>query len=264
MPEQQQDILITIIVASVFFVLLGVFFVVLLFLFLRRQRKNQREKEEMQIRFDKTLLNTQIEIQAQTLSYIASEIHDNIGQILYLSSIHLAQLTTTNLEEKLLQIEPLIERAHADLRSISHSLKHNSFHQIGLVESIQQLLNNIEKTGKYQTEFNLDESDEADLSIPEKDIILFRIVQEIINNILKHAAATHISVSMLRTKDTLNISVTDNGKGFDTEIIKKDRQGIGLENIFNRSKLINTSVDIISSLGNGTTITLRSTSTVNK
>ncbi|MGL6068544.1 MAG: hypothetical protein ACRC0I_07290, partial [Sediminibacterium sp.] len=78
MPEKQQDILITIIVASVFFVLIGIFLLVLLFLFLRRQRKNQREKEEMQFNFDKAILNTQIEIQDQTLSYIASEIHDNI------------------------------------------------------------------------------------------------------------------------------------------------------------------------------------------
>ena len=97
MPEKQQDILITIIVATIFFVLLGAFLLVLLFLFLRKQRKNRKEKEEMKNRFEQTMLKTQIEIQEQTLTYIASEIHDNIGQILFLAKIKAEYKTTFKL-----------------------------------------------------------------------------------------------------------------------------------------------------------------------
>jgi two-component system, NarL family, sensor kinase len=256
MPEQQQDILITIIVASVFFVLLGVFSLVLLFLFLRRQRKNQREKEEMKFKFDKTLLNTQIEIQEQTLSYIASEIHDNIGQILALVRLHIAQLAPETIIEKKDGILTLLTSASSDLRGISHNLKNNSFHQIGLVESVQQVLDIIEKTNQYETSFEYDLPEEADSLLQEKDIILFRMIQEIINNIIKHAAATSISVSMSMKNNQLNTQIKDNGKGFDTSIIKKDKQGIGINNIFERAKLIDTTVDINSSVGNGTIVTL--------
>jgi signal transduction histidine kinase len=256
MPEQQQDILITIIVASVFFVLLGVFSLVLLFLFLRRQRNNQREKEEMRFKFDKTLLNTQIEIQEQTLSYIASEIHDNIRQILTLVRLNILRLTPENVMLEKEEIENLVEKASVDLRSISHNLKTNNFHQIGLIESIQQLLDTIDKTGIYQTNFDYDLSDETDALLFEKDIILFRMIQEIINNILKHAAATQISVSIKMDGKNLKITVSDNGKGFNPNSIKKDQQGIGLNNIFERGKLIDTTVDILSLYGNGTTVVL--------
>ncbi|MEN9599688.1 MAG: hypothetical protein RL596_2007 [Bacteroidota bacterium] len=256
MPEQQQDILITIIVASVFFVLLGVFSLVLLFLFLRRQRNNQREKEEMRFKFDKTLLNTQIEIQEQTLSYIASEIHDNIRQILTLARLNILRLTPENVMLEKEEIENLVEKASIDLRSISHNLKTNNFHQIGLIESIQQLLDTIDKTGIYQTNFDYDLSDETDALLFEKDIILFRMIQEIINNILKHAAATQISVSIKMDGKNLKITVSDNGKGFNPNSIKKDQQGIGLNNIFERGKLIDTTVDILSLYGNGTTVVL--------
>lgn len=262
MPEQQQDILITIIVASVFFVLIGVFLLVLLFLFLRRQRKNQREKEEMKFKFDKTLLNTQIEIQAQTLGYIASEIHDNIGQILSLSRLHYSQLTPGNFAEKSEEIENLLDRAFSDLREISHNLKNNSFHQIGLIDSIEQLLLTIEKSGKYTTSFEYNSTNEEDVQLPEKDIILYRITQEVINNIIKHAMADHIDVVIDFTNDDFTISISDNGKGFDTNIIKENRQGIGLDNIFTRAKLIGTSVNIESELGKGTTVILKTKSSI--
>ncbi|MBR2649518.1 MAG: hypothetical protein IKD55_11800 [Sediminibacterium sp.] len=264
MPEKQQDILITIIVASVFFVLIGIFLLVLLFLFLRRQRKNQREKEEMQFNFDKAILNTQIEIQDQTLSYIASEIHDNIGQILALARLNIAQLSPDKLNEQVESILALLTTASSDLRSISHNLKNNRFHQIGLIESIQQILDTIEKTGQFETTFNYDLPEEADALLHEKDIILYRMIQEVINNILKHAAATAIHVSINMQDNQLCTKITDNGKGFDTAIIQKDKQGIGLDNIFMRAKLINTTVNIISSLGKGTTVTLITKSTLSK
>jgi signal transduction histidine kinase len=256
MPEQQQDILITIIVASVFFVLLGIFLLVLLFVFLRRQRKNEKEKEEMRNHFEKTLLKSQIEIQDQTIDYVAKEIHDNIGQILFLAKLNNNQITRENALEKANLIDDLIGRAFNDLRSISHNLKNNSFHQIGLTESIEQLLHNLERTGKFTTSFICPPSDEIDGMIHGNDIILFRIIQEVVNNVLKHSGADRIDIQITREDKTISIEIMDNGIGFNTENARNGQQGIGMKNIYSRAKLINTTVNIISAAGEGTKVTL--------
>lgn len=256
MPEQQQDILITIIVASVFFVLLGIFLLVLLFVFLRRQRKNEKEKEEMRNHFEKTLLKSQIEIQDQTIDYVAKEIHDNIGQILFLAKLNNNQITRENALEKTNLIDDLIGRAFNDLRSISHNLKNNSFHQIGLTESIEQLLHNIERTGKFTTSFTCPPSDEIDEMIHGNDIILFRIIQEVVNNVLKHAGADRIDIQITKEDKTIVIEIMDNGIGFNTDNSRNEHQGIGMKNIYSRAKLINTNVNIISAAGEGTKVIL--------
>jgi signal transduction histidine kinase len=257
MPEQQQEILVTIIVASVFLVLIGIFLLVLVFLFLRRQRKNQQEKEELKNLFEQTLLKTQIEIQDQTLSYIAYEIHDNVGQILTLAKISNIQLTKENFETQNDLIDELLGKAVSDLRGISHNLKNNRFHQIGLYESIVQLLHSIERTGKYITSFKSPHAEEFEGLIAGKDIILFRMIQEIINNIINHASAKNINLVIEHDNKIISISIIDDGVGFDTAIIKKEKQGIGLENIYSRAKMINTDVEIKSSLGVGTTVILK-------
>lgn len=256
MPEQQQDILITIIVASVFFVLLGIFLLVLLFVFLRRQRKNEKEKEEMRNHFEKTLLKSQIEIQDQTIDYVAKEIHDNIGQILFLAKLNNNQITRENALEKANLIDDLIGRAFNDLRSISHNLKNNSFHQIGLTESIEQLLHNLERTGKFTTSFSCPPSDEIDGMIHGNDIILFRIIQEVVNNILKHSGADRIDIQIAKEDKKISIEILDNGIGFNTENARNENQGIGMKNIYSRAKLINTNVNIISATGEGTKVIL--------
>ena len=148
-------------------------------------------------------------------------------------------------------------KAFSDLREISHALKNNRFHQIGLSESIRQLLHNIERTGKYSTNFDSIPSDEIDGLIHGNDIILFRIIQEIINNVLKHATASHINVSITKENNDIAVLIEDNGIGFDLAIIKQEKQGIGLHNIYTRAKMINSVVEIKSTIGVGTTIVLK-------
>ncbi|MBV9989503.1 MAG: hypothetical protein JO301_17615 [Chitinophagaceae bacterium] len=255
MPQRKEDILITIVVASVFFVLLASFVLLLLFVFLRRQRKNKQEKEEMKNRYERTLLKTQLEIQEQAFSYISQEIHDNIGQVLSLVRLNLNTLgaTITN-DEKIEQTDDLLGKAIKDLRDLSHNLQNNRIHDIGIVESIRQLLFSLEKTGQYRTQFY--SSDHFHILDANTDIILYRIIQEIVNNIIKHANATEISIEINSEPDMTAVKVCDNGIGFDTGALKSDGSGIGLQNISNRAKTINATVDIKSSPGNGTVITL--------
>ena len=255
MPKQQEDILITIVIASVFFILIGSFVLLIVFVFLRRQRKNKREKEEMKNRFAQTLLQTQLEIQEQAFTYISQEIHDNIGQILSLARLNLNTFHKANTDEaKLTQTDELLGKAIKDLREISHNLQNNRIYDIGIVESIRQLLISLEKTGHYKTSFQT--SDDFHILDTNMDIILFRMIQEIVNNIIKHASATEIHVDITSDPNHTVFYIRDNGVGFDTNALNKLRPGIGLQNIINRAKLIGATVDVKSQLGAGTSITL--------
>jgi signal transduction histidine kinase len=254
MPQRQEDILITIIVASVFFVLLGLFVLLLIFVFLRRQRKNREEKEEMKNRFEQTLLKTQLEIQEQAFSYISQEIHDNIGQILSLVRLNLNTMGDAATEEKIEQTDELLGKAIKDLRDLSHNLQNNRLHDIGIIESIRQLLFSLEKSGRYTTHFTA--SDHFYIVDANNDTILYRIIQEIINNIIKHASARTINVHIDSRPECTAISISDDGVGFNTAVLKGSRPGIGLQNIANRARMINAAIDIKSAPGEGTTITL--------
>lgn len=253
MPKEQEDILISIVIASVFFILIGSFLLLLVFVFLRRQRKNKEEKEEMKNRYEQTLLRTQLEIQEQIFSYISQEIHDNIGQILSLARLNLNTFEGVA-GEKLNQTDELMGKAIKDLRDLSHNLQNNRIHNVGIIESIRQLLVSVERTGRFQTSFRT--SDNFHLLDTNTDIILYRMIQEIINNIIKHAQATTIDVEIQEADDAITIAISDDGVGFDPAQLKEDRPGIGLRNIVNRAKIVNTTVDVKSAPNKGTTITL--------
>lgn len=254
MQKQQEEFLITIVVASVFFVLIGIFLMILVFFFLRRQRKNKMEKEDMRNRFEQTLLNTQLEIQEHTFNYISQEIHDNIGQILSLVRINLNVLSEKTPEIHFANTDELLGKAIRDLRNLSHNLNSNRLKEIGITEGLQSLLLQLDKTEKFTTEFHAPDNS---LNFMNNDhcLILYRMVQEVLQNIIKHAAATHIVIS-IAPKDlrTTNLTITDNGKGFDTTILQDNNTGIGLQNIFARAKLINADVKVKSASGKGTSI----------
>ena len=254
MPKQQEDFLITIVIASVFFVLIGIFLMILVFYFLRRQRKNRMEKEDMRNRFEQTLLNTQLEIQEHTFNYISQEIHDNIGQILSLVRINMNVLSEKFGEDNFDTTDELLGKAIRDLRNLSHNLNSNRLKEIGIVEGLRSLIIQLDKTEKYTTEFI---SPENALSFMNNDhcLILYRMVQEVIHNILKHANATHI-VLEIKPKGNISyfVTITDNGKGFDMKALQGQNTGIGLQNIFSRAKLINATVKVNSKKGEGTSI----------
>ena len=256
MPQQQEDILITIVIASVFLVLIGFFLLLIVFVFLRRQRKFQQERDEMKNRFEQTILKTQLEIQEQTFTHISREIHDNIGQVLSLVRLNLSTFSSNIIEQdKFEHTDELLGKAIKDLRDLSHNLQTNRIHDIGIVESIRQLLITLQKTGRYNTSFNIVENYTG--LDRDTDLILFRMVQEIINNILKHAKADTITVDITGDEKETTLVISDNGVGFDTEKLKTVGPGIGLQNIFNRAKMINATVDIKSEPGSGTAIILQ-------
>ncbi len=236
------------------FLLLCIFGFIFFFVIVynKRYRKYEAEKVEMRKQFELEKLQSQLEIQEQTLKNISGEIHDNIGQILSLVGLQISTIPT-NKPEKIDQTSELLDRAIEDLRNLSKRLDTDRITSIGIIEAITHEMKVIERTGKFATELSI----EADFEMlsSDKTIILYRIIQEILNNIIKHSKATKISIQLKDNDREDVLIIEDNGIGFDMKAM--EGKGLGLNNIVNRAKLIGGNATINSSINNGTSITFK-------
>jgi len=146
-------------------------------------------------------------------------------------------------------MDELLGKAIGDLRNLSHSLDADHIRNKGWTGAVSKLLNDLHKSGKYKVVISIDEE------LPElgsdKPIILFRMIQEVINNIIRHADADTINFSAKKAIGIIEIEINDNGKGFDPGHISP---GLGLQNLKNRSKMINAGLSINSEHGTGTQV----------
>jgi len=251
MQQEKIDLVISVVAASLFILLLVISVFFLFRIYLKRKNKLLLEKERMNIEFEQTLLKSQLEIQEHTFNDISREIHDNIGQVLSLVRINLNTLRAPDDMEKVELMDELMGKAISDLRSLSHSLDADHIRNNGWPVAVNKLLNDLQKTGKYKTFIHIDEDLPALGS--DKPIILFRMIQETINNIIRHAAADTIYLDAKKENDKIIIKIKDNGKGFDAG---RNSPGVGLQNLKNRSKMINAGLLIKSEQGKGTQVTI--------
>lgn len=244
---------------AVIFLLLATLFITFLVLAWQRRKKLQMEKEQLKLHFDQELLRTQLEIQEQTLKTISEEIHDNIGQALSLAKLKLNTLHYDEpelLKEKITDTRELVSKAIRDLRDLSRSLNTDNISAIGIGKALEQELELLHRSG-FQTSISVQGSTRK--QDPQRELILFRIVQEALNNIIKHAEASRIQVSLQYDTTALLLEVTDNGKGTDPALLEPGSTGgksLGLRNMHNRARMIGGTCTISSRPGTGTTVTL--------
>lgn len=224
-----------------------VFVILLAYLFTTRKNKLLKEKQLMKSQFEQELLQTQLEIQEQTLKTISEEIHDNVGQVLSLAKLNLNTFES-NSEQKLQDTKQLISKAINDLRDLSRSMHGDRIAELGLQQSIADELQILENSGEFETHLKI--IGEAYKLLPQKEMVLFRIVQEALNNCIKYSKAKNITVVLNYNRGNFLLHITDDGIGFDTQI----KTGIGLKSMQNRAALIGGEFSIQSSAGNGTSI----------
>ena len=245
------DIVIFVVFTTLFVLLVLIATVLLFRIYLKRKNRLLMEKEMMSIEFEQTLLRSKLEIQEQTFTYIAKEIHDNIGQVLSLVRININTLSPAQDEGKIDLMDNLMEKAITDLRNLSHSLDTDLIRNVGWVKATEKLFSTLQKTNTYtviiEKEENLPELG------TEKSIILYRMIQEVINNIIKHASAKEIKFELFRQGQKAVINIRDNGKGFDTALAGG---GAGLQNLKSRAKMINADFNIQSEPQKGTLVTI--------
>jgi PAS domain S-box-containing protein len=217
-----------------------------------RKKLVQRLMEE-QVSQQRLLTQATIDGQERERKEIGKELHDNIGQ----------QLTTTKLYLDLAQSSgtpdaaAMLNRATQsisgiinEVRAISHSLVPSTLGDLGLMESIHELV----KTASLvqHLRINLNTADFSEEGLPENGkLMLYRVLQEALNNIIKHAGASMVQVQLLRNSRMILLRISDNGQGFVTEQVRK---GLGLNNIRNRAALFGGKVTIKAAPGAGCTL----------
>ena len=242
---------------AIIFLLLALLFIIFIVFSIQRRRKMILEKKQMEYQYQQTLLQTQLEIQEQTLKNISQEIHDNIGQALSLAKLNLNTMPPTNdeaLQQKILNSKELVSKAITDLRDLSRSLDTDYVQEMGLQRAIEYELEMIKKTGTIETSMIVEGS--MFRLEKQKELILFRIVQETFNNILKHASAKTINVN-INYGDAFTLVIKDDGKGVNLDPLnegKNNNFGLGIRNMHSRAKLIGAEFNMNSVIGKGTEV----------
>lgn len=189
----------------------------------------------------------------QALQKISQEIHDNIGQTLSLAKLNLHSIHKLDAERSKAKVEDtlqLVAKAIQDLRELSNNLHSDNITDFNLTEAIRNELDMLSRIGHYGTE--LEVSGSYYKLTPQTELIIYRIYQEIINNIIKHSGAKSIIIKIWYELDQFSLVVEDNGRGFNCEEFLS--KGQGLSNIQSRTKLLGGQVEIDSVVNKGTTI----------
>ena len=259
MPITRTEVLVVVFLMTFFILVMVTFIIIILFFLQKKQRGFSQDLMEAKANYDRELFKAQLEIQEQTSQEIAREIHDNAGQVLSLAKLGLGTLELERKDESqesIVEISDLIDIALDDLRHLCRSMNTQLIKKGGLKKSIEMQVGYIQRGGKFNIHFTVN----GDLvSLDEtKEIFLFRIVQEAVNNIIRHSKASDICISLCYENEQLIMQIKDNGIGFNlNEQISGTGQINGIYNMQHRANLIGAEFQMESNIGTGTCITVK-------
>lgn len=250
-------IIFILLLSTLFFALLVYSFYYFLKLYEKRNQDFLSELQRVQIENEKKILTKQIEMVEKTYENISREIHDNIGQKLSIAKLHLHTMEENNTVPDNIRISStlkLITSAIVEIGDISRTLNSEfvAFH--GLKKILEIEVQQLQRTRQFKISFKT--SGEAVFLAPLQEVFLFRIVQEALNNIIKHSKATTIHFQLDYNEENIHLSIADNGKGFDKNS-PKHLPGTGLSNISKRAEVIDADCQIESVPNQGTIITVK-------
>ncbi len=248
----QTEIQILIFVTTIVVLILAISLILFFFYFQQKKTAYLIEQRETKIRFEEEITKSKLEIQEQALQNISWEIHDNVGQLLSVAKMQLNILQTGLTEkqqEKVFEIGEIVGKSLQELRGLARSLNPETIKNKGLIESVTHEIMRFNRLNFVKATLSVS-ADSYNLS-NEKEIILFRILQEAFNNTLKHSKAKNLKVELNYGTSHLEIIAEDDGVGFDVND-KANRDGIGLTNMESRTKLIGATFEIKSNENAGT------------
>ena len=237
------------------------FLIILLILgFYSRLKLRQRNIIERELAYQRELNYKEvIDAQENERKHIAEDLHDSLGQMLSSiklhieSSVYSQEFDSAENKQVLKNTMGYIDDACSEVRNISHHLMPEALIRLGLIPAICDMIEIINKTKIVKINFiniffgkRLNESTE---------INIYRMIQELLGNVIKHSQATQIEINMSRENNNVSLTISDNGKGFDTTKIEESK-GIGLKNIYSRLAILNGKIDIVSEINKGTKISI--------
>lgn len=247
MEQDPSQIIFVIILGIVLMLFMSGFIVVMVLLHRQRQFQNRQKIDHITAEYDKTVLNAEKEIREQTLIHVGQELHDNIGQLL-----SLIKLTLRHAEpQRVAEAKSLVQEAINELRNLSKAISLDWIKEVNLKQFISNELQKISSLEFCKTEL-YDEVEEIELEENTK-LVLIRVIQECLNNAIKHASPSLICIKIQMSGEAIAISIEDDGIGFD---VSQRSDGQGMSNLQTRMTTIGGSVKICSALNKGTQIRL--------
>ncbi|MBG6133463.1 signal transduction histidine kinase [Aquimarina sp. EL_43] len=227
-----------IIIGMVVIFLLSLSVIIFFILYQRRLLAQQEKHQKIESDYQKELLKTSIISQEEERSRIAKELHDDVGAMLTTTKLYFGQITPELPPEELKGIAEKMSSFFDDMiqsvRSISQDLRPVVLEKLGLVEATQSLVQTINDSGKIKVHFK---NNTIKTIAKSKELNLYRIIQELITNTLKHAEASAIYVELKNEGNSLIILYEDDGKGLKQKNLLH-KKGLGLKNIESRLSVL--------------------------
>lgn len=250
-------------------ILLGAILSLFVLFFLIRRGLHQKKliaEKEAQLQIERVeklkkkqkliALESMIQGEEKERSRLAKDLHDGLGGMLSSTKMHFSSVAEENEKIKhssaYIKAIELLDSTSIEARKISHNLMPSALEKFGLIEALKGFCESIGTSDTLEVSFQAYGFDQR--LDANTEIMIYRIVMELVNNVLKHAEATELLVQCMRNENQVSITVEDNGSGF--ELDNKEKEGIGLLNIRSRVDYLNGSLDIDSSIGNGSSISL--------
>ena len=197
-------------------------------------------------------IDAMIEGQEKERQRIANDLHDDLGGLMTNVKWHFNALKDKQTPELFDKTNTLLDEAYNKIRTVAHAKNSGVIAKQGLLKAVQTMANKISIDNKIEIDvidYGLENRLENSL-----ELTIFRIIQELITNVIKHAKASQATVHLTNHEDTLNILVEDNGKGFNQSQVIKTNKGMGISSIDKRVEHLNGSMTIESEINQGTTI----------
>ncbi|MBL7737684.1 MAG: hypothetical protein JNK14_00570 [Chitinophagaceae bacterium] len=224
----------------------------------RFKLKKEKQLQAEIMRQQELATKAVIEAEEEERQRIARDLHDSIGQMMSAAKMNLSAFeseTRFDNEEQRHAFEKiirLVDDSCKEVRHVSHNMMPNALLKNSLASAIRDFIDKMDKKA-LQVHLYTEGLDERLDSNTET--VFYRVIQECVNNVIKHAAASNLDISVVRDKDGISATIEDNGKGFDTND-KEKFEGIGLKNIFTRVEYLKGTAEFDSAPGRGTAVSI--------
>lgn len=246
------DVVTIIVLGSLGMLTLVSFIILFVVFYQKRMLQHINQLSENETKYQKKLLEASMEVAEQERKKIAGNIHDDVGIILNVIKLNLSKIKRNKSDESLIDEllqtnSSMLEDAIVTLRSISHDLMPQALIRLGFIKGINELCNQISSAGALKITL-IKEIEEINALNKKTEIQLYRLVKEVLNNIIKHSAASEIEINISLSNSILHTIISHTGKGItDTEVtdLINSGKGIGLQSIYSRAQLTNSKINYL-------------------
>jgi two-component system, NarL family, sensor kinase len=260
MQQTSQDFIIIFSIATVGMLVLAGTIILFVVFYQKRMIKEQMKRQVLEFEYQQKMLQAELESQESERRRLAADLHDSIGGMLSTIRVGISTMARALPDPQSVdQTKQMLDDTITSVRRISRDLMPSTLEKFGLTHALKELCERFQAASKISIDF-IQEGENLSLD-KTRELMIFRIVQELLNNAIKHSQAQQITVK-INAGARLTVVVEDNGVGYDPDVFRKDAQksgrGLGLFNIENRARLLGAKLEFVKDVspGSRTVITL--------